>query len=101
MINIEEIEKLVQQELKEANEKYPQFHSDHETWAVIKEEVEECEEELKKLQACMQEIWAKIRKNKSIQEWLTFAERCAIDLIREAIQVAAMCEKGRARYDKD
>ena len=47
MTSIEKIKELVQQELNEANEIHPQFHSDHEAWAVIKEELEECEEELK------------------------------------------------------
>ena len=35
------IEEMVQNELKEANKKNPMFNSDHEAYAVIKEEIEE------------------------------------------------------------
>lgn len=98
MTNIETIEELVRQELKEANEVHPQFASDHEAWAVIKEELEECQTEIYNLNSDMQVIWRKIRNDQSIAEWLTFAKRRAMNLAAEAIQVAAMCEKGLARY---
>lgn len=98
MTSIEKIKELVQQELNEANEIHPQFHSDHEAWAVIKEEVEECKEALGCLRSYMRVIWRGIREDKDIDELLTFAQRQAMSLAAEAIQVAAMCEKGLARY---
>lgn len=101
MTSIERIKELAQQELKEANEIHPQFHSDHEAWAVIKEEVDECEEAMEALQSYMQAMWRRIRTDKDIDEWLTFTQRQAVNLAAEAIQVAAMCEKGLARYDQD
>lgn len=33
----EDVEKLVEKELEAANERFPQFHSDHEGWAVMQE----------------------------------------------------------------
>lgn len=99
MTNIKTIEELVQQELEFANSVHPQFASDHEAWAVIKEELEECQSEIYNLNSDMQLIWCQIRNDKSINEWLTFAKRRAMNLAAEAIQVAAMCEKGMARYD--
>ena len=42
MTEMKKIEELVQQELKEANEIHPAFASDHEAYAVILEELEEC-----------------------------------------------------------
>lgn len=36
-----DVRALVDKELAAANERFPQFHSQHEGWAVIKEEVEE------------------------------------------------------------
>lgn len=101
MTEIKKIKELVQQELAEANEIHPQFHSDHEAWAVIKEEIDECADEMDGIQKVFEETWEEIKEDRSIKEWLKLTERFAIDLIREAIQVAAMCEKGVARYDKD
>lgn len=98
MTSIEKIKELVQQELKEANEIHPQFHSDHEAWAVIEEEVEECKEALEYLQSYMRVMWRGIREDRDIDGLLTFAQRQAMNLAAEAIQVAAMYEKGLARY---
>lgn len=36
----EDVEKLVKKELEAANERFPQFHSEHEGWAVMQEEAE-------------------------------------------------------------
>lgn len=38
-----DVRALVDKELTAANERFPQFHSAHEGYAVILEEVEECE----------------------------------------------------------
>ena len=38
-----QVRELVKVELAAANEKFPPFHSAHEGWAVLKEEVEELE----------------------------------------------------------
>lgn len=65
---------------------------------MIKEETEECTEALEHLQHYIRVMWRGIRENKDIDEWLTFTQRQAMNLAAEAIQVAAMCEKGLARY---
>ena len=38
------VRQLVDVELAAANERFPQFHSQHEGWAVLKEEAEEAED---------------------------------------------------------
>lgn len=43
------VRQLVDVELAAANERFPQFHSQHEGWAVLKEEAEEAEEEVSKM----------------------------------------------------
>lgn len=101
MTNIKTIEELVQQELKEANETYPQFHSDHEAIAVIAEEYDECKDELQKIERQISAMWVEIKENRSNEFTLKCMKKAAINLVREAIQVAAMCEKGLARYDQD
>ncbi|MDF2537428.1 MAG: hypothetical protein K0S76_449 [Herbinix sp.] len=47
---------LVFKELKSANEKFPPFNSDHEGYAVIKEEVEEAQECFNNINTAMKEI---------------------------------------------
>ena len=87
---------LVDKELQSANEKFPLFSSNHEAYAVIKEEVEEAEEEAGNINAFMDLAWAKIRTNKThgdiAEEWekvYNAAARMAI----ESIQTAAMARK--------
>lgn len=93
MTELSEIQKLVNEELEEANKKYPLFHSDHEAYAVIKEEIEECTEELECLQNYMKLMWKRIREDGDIEKWITLTKKRAMNLAAEAIQVAAMCDK--------
>ena len=47
------IHSLIEQELKEANEHFPQFASDHEAWAVVREDLKKPEANWKPLKkAC-------------------------------------------------
>ena len=99
MTSFKEIEKLVQVELEEANKQHPPFNSDHETWAVIQEEVEECTDELETLNMAMEVAWANVRRDVAIDASLSTIHKRALKVAAEAIQVAAMCEKGLRRYD--
>ena len=46
----QDVEKLVQKELKSANQRFPMFRSDHEGAAVILEEIEEAQEDMNNVQ---------------------------------------------------
>ena len=60
----DKIESLVAEELARASEKFPQFASHHEAWAVTYEELEEAIDEVKKLQESQLEIlWQQVRSN--------------------------------------
>ena len=48
------VRQLVDVELAAANERFPQFHSQHEGWAVLKEEAEEAEEEVSKMKLLLE-----------------------------------------------
>ena len=48
--NLEKIEELVNQELAEANKQHPLFHSWHEAYAVVLEEIDELQAELKRIE---------------------------------------------------
>ena len=75
------------------------FHSDHEAWAVLKEEVEElceCLDEQEAMHHRLDLLWDMIRINNEIGEGdvnliYDFAKSCA----KEAVQVMAMCMKWR------
>lgn len=72
------------------------FHSDHEAWAVLKEEVQELLElfDENKIYVDLDKLWDKVRRDKEIgnddvKEIYYWAKSCA----EEAVQVMAMCIK--------
>lgn len=90
------IHSLIEQELKEANEKFPQFASDHEAFAVVLEEFQETKEELESCEGSLHFIWEQVKRNRSTHNDYIIMEKYAVQLIQEAIQLAAMCRKARA-----
>ena len=93
MIEREKIYELVGEELKDANKKYPLFHSPHEAYAVLKEEVEEAQYDLKRIEEKLDNMWARVRNDLSIENNADSIYAHAVNGIRELIQVCAMAEK--------
>lgn len=93
MTELSEIQKLVNEELEEANKKYPLFHSDHEAYAVIKEEIEECEEDIRKMEMVLSYFWSNTKRDKNSDNLIEGMKKIAMHAAAEAIQVAAMCDK--------
>lgn len=87
------IEKLVQHELAEANKLHPMFHSPHEAFGVLFEEVKEHEKEKKKIDFAMEILVEEMMEDENITETCKCIKRYAISAVQEAIQVAAMCQK--------
>lgn len=91
----QDVEKLVQKELKSANQRFPMFRSDHEGAAVIVEEIEEAEKELKEVRNGFCGLWNQVKDN--CKDSSNYDAKCicidAINLACEAIQVAAMAQK--------
>ena len=85
------IRNLVEIELSAANERFPQFHSAHEGYAVSLEEVEECECEIDAMQYCLNCLWRQTKCNVPTEP--KELQNAAVRLACEAIQVAAMCRK--------
>ena len=89
----EDVELLVQKELESANKKFPMFHSDREGAAVILEEIEEAEHELKEMQFEFKEMWRSIKLNTGGTAFCDAVLKRSLNLACEAIQVAAMAQK--------
>ncbi len=92
-VSNEEIQALFDKELKKANENNPQFHSAHEGYAVLLEEVEEVRKKLDGLDYYTGYIWDAVKNGGCLRTDLEWTKKFASSLIREAIQVGAMCDK--------
>lgn len=93
MVDIKKIQHLVSEELIAANAENPMFHSGHEAYAVIKEELEEAEYEIEKAKEYLERMWLLVKRDSDYLEQVDILKGRAISLIQEAIQVAAMCDK--------
>lgn len=100
MTELSEIQKLVNEELEEANKKYPLFHSDHEAYAVIKEEIEECEEDIWKMEMVLSYFWSNTKRDKNSDNLVGGIKKIAMHAAAKAIQVAAMCDKASIGREK-
>lgn len=92
----DDVEKLVNKELQAAIEIHGLHNSHHEAYAVIKEELEEAEEELELCKNHLRYMWYKIRENDRFEadDVKDRIVEYATNLAVEAIQVAAMAKKG-------
>lgn len=88
-----DIRALVDKELAAANKQFPQFHSAHEGYAVIQEEVDELKEDMDRIIVRVISLRARVRFNSSCEEIVLRIYEDAINAACEAIQVAAMCKK--------
>lgn len=93
----EDVIELVEKELKSATEKFGALNnSDHESFSVLAEEIEEAVEAVQEIIYARGMLWNAVRRNKkehSIAHFESIKEK-AIELAIEAVQVAAMAEKG-------
>ena len=90
-----EVENLVQKELESANQRFPMFRSDHEGAAVIFEEIEEAESEMRGVNRHFASTWYSVKNNERIKaySYINKLKNSAVNLACEAIQVAAMAQK--------
>lgn len=99
---IEGVKKLVDAELKMANEQHPLFASNHEGAAVILEEVEEAALELEVIKIGYKLLWGEVKSDNPIgvKRYVDKMRKRAIRCAAECIQVAAMCQKMRMSEEK-
>ena len=90
------ISDLASLELTEAIKHYGHFTTVHEMASVLREEIEEVGESFEDLKSDYDYLWKNIRKDLDLgDEMLNCIEREALHLAYEAIQVVAMCRKGK------
>lgn len=91
---IEGVEKLAYEELERANSKFGMFHSTHEGYAVIKEEIEEVADELEDVVNYLNDIWRNVKEDNELDlVGIKIMKKHAINLAAESIQTAAMAQK--------
>ena len=88
-----DVRALVDKELAAANKRFPQFHSAHQGYAVIQEEVDELKEDMDRINGRIPSLRARVRFTNSCEELVSRIYDDAINAACEAIQVAAMCKK--------
>lgn len=93
MTDREKIMDLVAEELEDANKKYPLFHSPHEAYAVLREEVEEAEYDIEKIKERLDCMWISVKCDTNIEGHADTLYAYAVNGIMELIQVAAMADK--------
>lgn len=96
----DDVIQLVAKELASANEKFPLFHSQHEAYGEMLEEVRECEDEMKIIIDDLDAIWFQIRRNIDTKMYVGYLKEHAINLVCEAIQVVAMCDKWGMSFEE-
>jgi len=92
---LEKMEAAAEAEYEKILAKWGVFHSAHEGYSVLLEEVEEAQEEMESLGADMKSFWRMIREDNDT-EAVNIADMMYQDAIRgaaELIQVAAVCKK--------
>ena len=92
---LNEVNGLIATELNRANEQHPMFHSDHEAWAVTREEYMETEDALKQLEYELRytDYMTRHDDTDGILDRVNKLRSCALHVACEAIQTAAMAEK--------
>lgn len=91
----EKLPALVEEELAAAMEEHPLFASAHEGYAVLLEEVEETESNMRAVRNELSALWYGVKSDnlRVVSFQASLVKGAAIDLAAEAIQVAAMAQK--------
>jgi len=98
----QQVEMLADNELLNSNKKFaPTFHTTHEGYAVIKEEIEEAADELEAINQMLNIVWSNVRRNSTANKNLLAIKKWSINLAAESIQVAAMAQKYIDSFKED
>ena len=91
-----QIDQIIKDELDAAKKKFPANNSRHESYAVLREEFEEMQDEERKLSNELDNIWDAVKKNTDpgvLLKYLNRVQNISRQLAAEAVQTAAMIDK--------
>lgn len=92
----EAVKVLMHEEYERAAERFGEkFNSPHEAYAVLKEEMEEAQSEMRCILGQMEAYWIRIKENMITDGSLEVIEERALNAACELIQVAAIAYKAR------
>jgi hypothetical protein len=96
---VNEIDEIVQAELQYARSCHEKWTSSHHGYAIILEELEELQAEIKQFGLALNCLWNKVKENdiEGQEQTIQYLQEDITKVIKEAIQVAAMCQ----RYQED
>ena len=97
---IEEVKELVEKEYGRASAHYgPTHNSDHESYAILVEEIEEAEEEIHLMNSALTKFWQYVKDNSTYVPFRLNSLKLVYDRAMygacELIQVAAMAKKAQ------
>lgn len=96
------IEALIEDELERIIQEHGLFASDHEAWAVIKEEIDEAYEDIRELETNHAFWWKRIREDDIDNlDVMDNIEKYSIEAIKELVQVIACCRKYKWKHLKE
>lgn len=86
------IQYLIDKE-KENALKYGKFHSEHEFYSIIKEEIEEASFDMSSIENELEYLWKDIKLDHMREEEINTIKKHSIYAIHELLQVCAVCDK--------
>lgn len=97
------VDKAVEDELRNIIRDKPPYHSNHEAWAILHEEIEELGDEMCDIENGETWLWRHVSEDdeQSLQEEKSLMLKTIKNLIAEAVQVAAVLEKFSVREGED
>ena len=100
--NIEKlVQDLIQAEYKNACDKFGEkYHSLHEGYAVLLEEMEEAQNEVDKTKCNLDILWEKIKNQDDIYSFIRFIDCTTFNAIQELAQVGAALMKIKNTLEK-
>lgn len=87
------ISRIIQAEKLRGDGIYGPFRSPHEGYAVIREEIEEVEVEMERINSLLYELWQNVKIDESALYKAELMYDTAVNMAAEAVQVAAMALK--------
>lgn len=84
---------LATNELERANKDWPAFHSRHEAYGVMLEELEESTDELENAKIVLEYFWRGVKEDYTDTDAIEILKTRALNCAAECVQLAAMAQK--------